>query len=45
MTIEVRKAVAINCWDVLVNGNLLERFDKKYQAEECCNRLTREYIL
>lgn len=35
MTVEVKKALAIQCFDVLVNGNLYERFDRKYQADNC----------
>ena len=42
MTIEVKKAIAIRCWDVLVKGNFLERFDHKWEAEECCKGLKRE---
>lgn len=41
MEITIRKALAINCWDVLVNGELYERFDRKYQAAQCAKELER----
>ncbi len=32
--LKIKKALAINCWDVLYNGRIIERFDKKHQAEK-----------
>jgi uncharacterized protein (UPF0371 family) len=32
MIITVEPSIAIKCFDVKVNGVLVERFDKKYQA-------------
>ena len=31
--LEVKKALAIQCWDLICNGVLLERFDRKYEAQ------------
>lgn len=37
-TYEIRKALAINCFDVYVNGQFVERFDRKYEAQAAIDR-------
>ena len=44
MNITVEKAIAINCWDVKVNGVFLERFDKKREAVEVRDSLRSKYL-
>ena len=33
MSIEIKKAIACNAWDVCFNGKRIKRCDRKYQAE------------
>ena len=42
--ITVEKAIAINCWDVKVNGAFLERFDRKKDAIEARDNLRSKYL-
>lgn len=37
--VEIKKALAIQCWDVFVNGVFMDRFDRKYEAKGYADRL------
>jgi len=41
--IEVKRAIAIRCWRIMVNGIEIDRRDTKSEATTECNRLRREY--
>ena len=39
----VKKAPALNSWDVLLNGRLVNRFDKKKEAHTFCEEMCVKY--
>ena len=43
MSIKVKKAVAINAWDLYCNGIFIERYPRKYLANTECDKLKRKY--
>ena len=43
MTLEVKKAVAINAWDIFCNGMFIDRFPRKHLANTECANLKRKY--